>query len=98
MSEEKNVFPDRTRLKLMKLWFYGDNQQIRTRTNLMTHNETASRSSTLFSDRTVKSFSVSFSSVENDNEVNLLLRLSNKKYLKDIKSKSRYQRPNGSAY
>lgn len=32
-------------LKLTKLWFYGDNQQVRNRTNLLTYNEAASSSS-----------------------------------------------------
>ena len=31
-------------LKLTKLWFYGDNQQVRNRTNLLTYNEAASAS------------------------------------------------------
>ena len=39
---EKGLERDKPHVKLTKLWFYGDNQHIRTRTNLLTLNEAAS--------------------------------------------------------
>lgn len=41
-SLEKGLERDKPHVKLAKLWFYGDNQHIRTRTNLLTLNEAAS--------------------------------------------------------
>ena len=41
-SLEKGLERDKPHVKLTKLWFYGDNQHIRTRTNLLTLNEAAS--------------------------------------------------------
>jgi hypothetical protein len=77
--------------KICKVWFYGENQHIRNKTNLLTLNESASK--TFFENEKKIGFFYSLF-FQKDKNQNLFFQLSEEKFQKNIIFKLKYQKIN----